>query len=160
MTEIEFVSSMDRLKNYLRVSLDKSDYETYFRRFSRTPIDIFSVVIDWLIDHHERRSFPLMTDFKSALDEVLSKHNAAIASDLDDIVCPRCNNYGRYVNAEFTFSGGIPNKETFCSCRHGQAAKAARLLYLKAHGRGYTSIQPRQKQREREPGEDDEAAPF
>ena len=158
MTELEFKESIDRLKGYLKVSLDKEDYETYFRRFYRMPKSTFDQVIDHLMDTHERRTFPLIAEFAAAVRDVMIKRSEATADELDHVLCHDCWGEGRVIEPD-----GGQGQERFCHCAAGDKARAGRRLYIKAHGRGFYSM-PRPIRKALpmpEPLEDeDETIPF
>jgi len=116
MTSAEFTDLIKPLAAYLGVILSREQIDIYFDRFQNVPKSLLKKAIDILVDNSERRQFPLVSDFWTAIEGAQGKAPQGNQPVEDHDFCQKCNNSGLFLE---------DNTAHFCVCRKGRYRQAA-----------------------------------
>jgi hypothetical protein len=165
--------SLDRFREIITplmrvfASLDKEQLDVYFDRLKWGDEGTFRLAVEKLLDTHRFKAFPLIEEFKEAIDHINAGAVAGTEDDysfLDKHKCPKCEGEGRclvYLDEHGKEVGWDRRNERtiriiarFCSCWFGRRIATVQGEHKKR-------IEAKKHKRWYEPGEDRDAdAPF
>ena len=147
--------------------LDQPQVDIYFDRLKWGDEGTFRLAVEKLLDTHKFKTFPLIEEFKEAIDHINTGSVEGSEDDyrfLDKCKCPKCDGEGRYLEYrdEYKKDLGWEHRNernvhaiaVFCSCWFGQRIATAQ-------GERHKRLQSKRKRNWIEPGENREGdAPF
>lgn len=132
MTKEEYAVTMARLVEYIKIPMTDNQMAEYYPPLARTAADDFNAAVDDLIANFRpqyQHTFPLVPDFKEAINAVVEKR---IRAATENFHCEQCWGFGAVIVPD-----GGQGQETFCTCPAGQKRRDLRRQYVEDHGRGY-----------------------
>ena len=133
MTWDEFLHPMVRLCEYMKApAMSEDQLKEYYGPLARTAPDDFDAAVSELVATFKpefRHPFPLVPDFRDAIDTAISKR---IDRQTENFHCEMCWGEGRYIEND-----GSAGQERFCTCPEGMKRKRLRQEYYSDHGTGY-----------------------
>lgn len=147
--------------------LDQLAFDVYFERLKWGDEGTFMLAAEKLLDTHRFLTFPLIEEFKEAIDKINLGSIAGTEEDYgrrDKNDCERCGGEGRYLEYrdehkkdlgwEHRNERNVHEIAVFCSCWYGQHLAVVQ-------GQGQKRLEEKRRKRWRDPGEDrDGDAPF